>query len=125
MFKVPNKFRVKDGYLGSENDAGLCGAFEIKHSDGYMLFCIADDGRQEIESKWEHVSCSKSYGTRVTIPSWNDMCIIKNLFWDEEDCVVQYHPAKKDYINLNPYVLHLWRPCDLEFPKPPKILVGI
>lgn len=121
MFKVPEKFRIRDGKMASSEADGCNGAFNIKHSDGYDLFCIASDGLG-----WEHVSVSKTYGTRLTIPSWNDMCTIKNLFWDDEDCVIQYHPPKSEYVNTCPYALHLWRPdIDMDLPRPPKILVGI
>jgi len=49
--------------------------------------------------------------------------LIKSLFWDEEDCVMQLHPPKARYVNDNKYVLHLWRPTGLEIPEPPLILV--
>ncbi len=53
------------------------------------------------------------------------MCFIKDLFWDEDDVVVQYHPAKSDYVNNHQYTLHLWRPTEGEMPTPPSIMVGI
>jgi hypothetical protein len=37
--------------------------------------------------------------------------------------VVEYHPAKADYVNLHPLCLHLWRPTMMHMPKPPKIFV--
>ena len=46
------------------------------------------------------------------------------MFWDEEDCVVQYHPPKSDYVNIHKNCLHLWRPTDGELPRPPKIMIG-
>ena len=51
--------------------------------------------------------------------------MFKDLFWLPEETVVQYHPAKADYVNTHPYVLHLWKQIGSEFPKPPKIFVGI
>lgn len=57
-------------------------------------------------------------------PSWNDMCFIKDLFFEEHETVVQYHPAKTEYINNHPHCLHLWRPVG-EFPIPNKLMVGI
>ena len=68
---------------------------------------------------WEHVSVS--FKNRV--PTWDEMCQIKDIFWGEDETVVQYHPAKQDYVNRHPYCLHLWKPIDQELPKPPKILV--
>ena len=68
---------------------------------------------------WEHVSVS--YNGKC--PTWDEMCYVKNIFWNEDECVVQYHPAKKDYVNLHPYCLHLWKPIGIDIPKPPKELV--
>jgi hypothetical protein len=65
---------------------------------------------------WDHVSVSLSFRT----PLWEEMCYIKDLFFEPDEWVVQFHPAKSDYINDHPYVLHLWRLCEGEFPKPPK-----
>ena len=59
------------------------------------------------------------------IPTWEEMCKIKSLFWDEEDTVIQYHPAKTEYVNNHPNVLHLWRSIDQVIPTPPTELVGI
>jgi hypothetical protein len=51
--------------------------------------------------------------------------MIKDIFWDEDDCVIQYHPPKEDYIDNHKFCLHLWRPIGVEIPRPPKIMVGI
>jgi hypothetical protein len=81
-----------------------------------MLRCCASDGY-----KWEHVSVS----THDRIPTWEEMCFIKDLFWDAEDTVIQFHPPKSEYVNQHPYTLHLWRPIGAEIPRPDSILVGI
>lgn len=39
---------------------------------------------------WEHVSVS--YKNRV--PTWDEMCKIKDMFWNDDECVVQYHPPE-------------------------------
>ena len=53
------------------------------------------------------------------MPNWAEMCWVKSLFFEDGETVVQYHPAKKDYINTHPFVLHLWRKCGEPFPMPP------
>ena len=68
---------------------------------------------------WDHVSVS--FHDRC--PTWDEMCYIKDLFFEAGECVMQLHPAKKDYINMHPYVLHLWRPQQSEIPMPPKAFV--
>lgn len=43
---------------------------------------------------WEHVSVcpfKKSY-----VPSWDDMCLIKDIFWKEDEAVIQIHPPKEN-----------------------------
>ena len=70
---------------------------------------------------WEHVSAS----LRKRCPSWEEMCMIKDIFWDDEECVVQYHPPKSKYVNCHPHCLHLWKKIGTEFETPPKIFVGV
>ncbi|WP_439375489.1 DUF7694 domain-containing protein [Bradyrhizobium sp. DASA03120] len=53
------------------------------------------------------------------------MCFVKDLFWHEEECVMQLHPPRSEYVNNNRYCLHLWRPTCQEIPTPPSGLVGI
>lgn len=98
------------------------GLFQIpshRAPDGHALKIIACDGE---ETGWEHVSVSFVERSKKC-PSWNDMCFVKNLFWADDACVVQFHPASKDYISLHHGCLHLWRSTLEKFPMPPKILV--
>lgn len=74
------------------------------------------------EMGWEHVSVSLPGAMRC--PTWEEMCYIKDLCWNDNETVIQYHPAKSDYVNFHPFVLHLWRPIDIDFPKPPTIMIG-
>jgi hypothetical protein len=52
------------------------------------------------------------------------MCWVKNLFWEEHEMCVQYHPPKSEYVNCHPHVLHLWKPINMTIPLPPSLLVG-
>ena len=72
---------------------------------------------------WEHVSVAP-IKKRIT-PSWDDMCILKDIFFNEDETVVQYHPAKSEYVNNVPNCLHLWRPINKVMPTPPSIMVGL
>lgn len=69
---------------------------------------------------WEHLSVSMPSRT----PSWDQMCRMKDIFWDKDECCVQYHPKEEDYVNNHPHCLHIWKPVDIELPTPPSILVG-
>jgi len=70
---------------------------------------------------WEHVSVSME----KRCPNWTEMCIIKDLFWDEEETVVQFHPKKSEYVNNHPHCLHLWKKVKHDYDLPPTIFVGL
>lgn len=116
MFKVPEKYRIKDGPMGTSLLEGNNGAFLLYLPPALGTFvAIVSDGMG-----WEHVSVS--YRTRT--PTWEEMCKVKDFFWDAEDPVFQIHPPRSEYVNLHPYCLHLWRPKFENFPRPPRALVG-
>ncbi len=48
------------------------------------------------------------------------MCFVKNLFWRDDEAVMQIHPKKSEYVNNHPFCLHLWRKADKEIDLPPK-----
>lgn len=66
---------------------------------------------------WEHVSVTKANGKRC--PTWDEMCAIKAMFFEPDEVVMQLHPSEKDYVNIHPHCLHLWRPIEKEIPLPP------
>jgi hypothetical protein len=120
MFHVPEKYRKLTGNYSSNESYGNNGHFEFfigKINKKVKVLCVVSDGMG-----WEHVSITLPLCNRC--PTWEEMCIIKNIFWDETDCVVQYHPSKDDYISNHNYCLHLWKMVNKEFDKPPKIMVG-
>lgn len=102
---------VGNTWIGDEHN----GAFKIYYK-GIDYMVIASDGLG-----WEHVSVS----SKNRIPSWEVMCKIKELFFEDDEVVIQYHPKKSEYINNHKNCLHLWRAIEKEIPTPPSILVGI
>ena len=115
-FHVPNKYRIRTGRLGSNDSIGNCGAFEIKLKHNQTVFVIASS-----DFGWEHVSVSR----KDRCPTWEEMCQVKAMFWDGDDCVVQYHPPKSEYVNNHPNCLHMWKPTEAALPMPPSIMVGL
>lgn len=105
-FRIP----LMDEYGDSRN-----GAFRIKIK-GEEYLVIASDGEG-----WEHVSISH----RHKVPSWKTMCLLKDMFFEDDEVVMQLHPKKSQYINNHPNCLHLWKPLTETIPTPPKHLVGI
>lgn len=80
---------------------------ETSHWKGSVVFGFDESG-------WEHVSVSPYKGK---MPTWNDMCEIKDIFWNDEEVVIQIHPKKSEYVNVKDNCLHLWRHKSIELPK--------
>jgi hypothetical protein len=106
--KFPIEYKISGCEPGDDG-----GTFKI-FFEGMDLFVIASNGLG-----WEHVSVS----LKNRCPNWKEMSFVKDLFWDEDQVVMQLHPAKKNHINIHDHCLHLWRPIDETIPLPPKFLV--
>lgn len=112
-----NEFRIPHPVYKDDMGDEFNGAFKIKIK-GEEYYIMASNGMD-----WEHVSISSAKTHKI--PSWNVMCELKDLFFEEEECVFQYHPAKSNYINNHKACLHLWKPIKETIPVPPNILIGI
>jgi hypothetical protein len=111
------QYRVTTGPMASDPTFGNNGVFIIASPRGNNLICIASDG-----GYWDHVSVEAELpmkGLKQRCPYWDEMCFIKDLFWAEDECALQYHPKKKDYKNLHRFVLHIWKPRRGSIPVPP------
>lgn len=93
--KNPEKYRI--------NKAVPYGIpYMIKHprtKSNMLVIASHDDG-------WNHISVSLENRT----PIWDEMCFIKNLFFDDEDLCIQIHPKKSQYVNMHNHCLHIWQP---------------
>jgi len=119
MFHVNEKYRIKGGLMGSDESYGNNGAFAFTKGD-VLFVIIASDGEE-----WEHVSVHIEVNGKERTPTWDEMCFVKSVFWDEEDCVMQLHPPKSEYVNCHEYTLHLWRPINQVIPMPDTIMIGL
>lgn len=117
-------YRVTSGPFGSTREYGNTGLFHIPFASP-VLRVLASDGTawpEEMGSPaWEHVSVSRP----DRCPSWEDMDRIKQIFWADDETVLQFHVPRQDHINNHPYCLHLWKPIGVEVPRPPVATVGI
>ena len=102
----------------------MWGLFEIRGPSMYKLRILSSgESRNQTErDSWEHVSVSVI--GKEFCPTWEEMCFVKDLFWNEEEVVIQFHPAKSDYVNTHGFTLHLWKPS-YDIPTPPASTVGI
>lgn len=103
-----NKLLIKEKGLDGGN------AIAILPGCKNVLFVVFSNG-----GGWDHVSVSLKH----RCPTWDEMCMIKDIFFEEDECVIQYHPKKSEYVNFNKYTLHMWKPQNLGVPTPPIIFV--
>ena len=68
---------------------------------------------------WEHVSVS----LEDRCPTWEEMVEVKELFWSDDEIVLQFHPPKSKAVNTHPYCLHLWKPLNQTIELPHRDLV--
>ncbi|WP_084518781.1 MULTISPECIES: DUF7694 domain-containing protein [Bradyrhizobium] len=108
--------RVRSGKFASVPGSGPGGLFLVQGPCGSELKISGF-----VRPGWEQVAVS----TPRRCPNWQEMCFVKDLFWDEEECVMQLHPPHSQYVNNSRYCLHLWRPTDRHIPRPPPSFVGI
>ena len=130
------KWRAFDHPASAACAGTNAGSFRIPLPHAAILFVVVSDG-----GGWDHVSVHVS----GRCPTWQEMCYVKDLFFKDNEVVMQLHPAKSEYVNCHPFTLHMWRPqtkeeravldqqfgLDPEFadvspgqiPLPPKIMV--
>lgn len=128
-FHVPELSRLTEGpsHMVSDSRYGNNGAFQLESPNpGWRLMIIASDEPLEGSLPWEHVSVQayRDSPAQVRIPTWKEMCFVKDVFWDAEDVVMQLHPKRSEYVNHHPAVLHLWRPVGVDIPTPPSSMIG-
>ena len=114
---ILNLFRLalhEKEHYGVNGDGGN-GCFKV-YVNAISFHIIASNG-----GGWEHVSISPKNQKRC--PTWDEMCAIKNMFFNDDEVVMQLHPMKSDYINRHPYTLHLWKPLTESIPTPPLYMV--
>ncbi len=119
--KATKNIRIK----AEAGDTGFGGSYYDSISGKWLNFIFSN------QLGWEHLSISMPNKT----PSWEQMCRMKDIFWNEDETCIEYHPAKSQYVNMHPHCLHIWKPVFNEdfineqesnenFPVPPHILVG-
>ena len=118
--KFPEQFRWQPpGRAAYHTKEGDQFGFFLFRAGNRLLKVMVDNGD---ESGWEHASIS-IHPNSDKLPTWTEMCEVKRMFWEDSECVVQYHPPQENYVNFHNGVLHLWRSKTQEFPMPPTICV--
>lgn len=112
-------YRRTDGAIiaqfGNVGDA-TCGLFELPSPiDRAMLRVIAS-----ADAGWDHVSVSRTN----RCPNWPEMEHVKRLFFGSDETAMQLHVPPTDHISVHPHCLHIWRPHNVEIPRPPAEFVA-
>lgn len=59
------------------------------------------------DEDWEHL-CFGIEEPNVRVPTYEEMCNAKDIFWYDNEITIQVHPKECDYVNIYE-MLHLWR----------------
>lgn len=114
-----NNHRMRTGTMASDDADGPNGAFTFRRGS-VEIIVIASVGMG-----WEHVSArARGMDLKERVPTWAEMCWLRDLFFDPEEVVIQIHPKHSEYVNCHPNVLHLWRPTYCDIPTPPTYMLG-
>lgn len=116
--KFPEKYRVEDfnpvfTAIKKGNDIySQCYIIPFKGRDLRVIGSIWVGG-------YEHASVSLPN----RCPNWEEMCHVKDFFWDEEEVCIQIHPKKSNYVNVHKTCLHIWKP-PLEVIEMLEVVIG-
>jgi hypothetical protein len=137
-FRVPEDWRIqRPPRISRRGD--LFGCFLLPASPArkiqFALRCIASDGSDwdlmqadgfvpKDSIPFEHVSVSLNPPAMTRCPTWEEMCYVKDIFWEPDDVVMQLHPPRSEWVNNHRWCLHLWKAVGIELPRPPAICVG-
>lgn len=94
------KYRKSDYMVDEEHTLAFGGDYYDTVSGKQLNFMFS------VQGGWEHLSVSMPSRT----PTWDQMCTMKNIFWEDEEECVEYHPPKSQYVNIHEHCLHIWKP---------------
>jgi hypothetical protein len=109
--------------LGASLPGMLYGYFRLRTAGAVLAIISSGEAHAEDGlASWEHVSVSV-FPNAKRLPTWDEMSVVKDLFWRPNETVVQFHPANSEYVNHYD-CLHLWRPTRYALILPPTIALA-
>lgn len=84
----------------------VVGSIGFESSNGIQV--IISELKYSDEKWWRHVSLSR----KSRLPTWEDLKMVKRVFIGKDKKAIQVFPAEDEYVNIHPYVLHLFSPID-------------
>lgn len=83
------------------------------------LAVIVSIAVEQDRRRWLHMSCSHI----ERIPTWEELRDAKDVFIGRDRVALQVLPRQRDYVNIDPRVLHLW--CCLDGDVTPDFTRGM
>lgn len=109
-----NRYRRIHPTQGPSPINALWGYFLIRADQSTLLHVISSGPRDNHNeaTAWEHVSIStqSEASTEIVEPNWQQMSMVKDLFWGPSETVVQFHVPHEVHVNIVKNCLHLWKP---------------
>lgn len=115
MKKLEKILNAKNLEIYDQGEDGFIGRYYDSRTNKWLTFVFSWG------MGWEHLSVSMPSRT----PTWEQMCTMKDIFFEEEEVCVEYHPKKSEYVNNHSHCLHIWKPINSKLPVPESILVGL
>lgn len=116
---IADKYRTSHPMMPDTEFGDSFGYFEFQVESSGETMRIISSGIQP-RGGWEHVSVS----LWNRCPTWEEMSLVKSLFWDDGETVIQFHPPKSKHINFHQFCLHLWSMTGHAFELPPSNLIA-
>lgn len=77
---------------------------EFRHINGSLQVLVSGMWRPDDDRFWLHVSVCG----RARLPTWEELKDVKDVFVGIDRRAMQLLPRADEFININPFVLHLW-----------------
>lgn len=98
---APYILEKRPHYFGPFQSPQFGGVY-FQRKDGLLVLVTIQRTEQR---EWLHVSLSFAN----KLPTHQDMRSVRGAFFAENAVVVQVFPPEAEYVNDNPFVLHLWQ----------------
>lgn len=115
-----NRYRERHPAFGISKADSMYGYFVIPNNGEPLRVISSGDKGDDPSNTWEHVSVSLAN----RCPTWDEMSLVKDLFLDGFETVIQFHPTKVAYVNVHPYCLHLWKKSGHVHELPPQWMLA-
>lgn len=98
--KTPEQIAKTANLMILKNDeSGGIGVVEFGKFKGNVIWGRAEGG------EYDHVSVASP----KRIPTWEELCKIKDMFFEDEEECYQVFPKKSEYVNVHKNCMHIWR----------------